>query len=151
MKQKSWERKPGPFRRRRKGPLIAISDDEPTLLLLLASELEAEGYDVIAFEDKRELLNKLNVIKPDAVITDIFSPGMNGFEFIKEAKENPLTKHIPIIAASGSPDPPDRTQMLKLGASDYISKPYELGKILDSLRRVLKQEPGSSGGKAGPT
>jgi twitching motility two-component system response regulator PilH len=151
MKQKSWEQEPGPFRGKRKGPLIVISDDDTTLLFLLASELDAEGYDVIAVEDKRELLKKLSSIKPDVIITDIVAPGMDGFEFIKEAKENPLTANIPIIAVSGSVDAHDRTKMLKLGAGDFISKPFKLNRILKSLRRVLKQEPGSSAGKAGGT
>ncbi len=142
MGQKSWEWDPGSFRGKRKGPLIAISDDDKTLLDLLASELDAEGYDVVAFEDKRELLINLSSIKPDVVITDIVDPGVNGFEFIRRAKANPLTEHIPIIAVSGSVDVPHRAELIKLGASDFIPKPYKLEKILSSLRRVLKQEPG---------
>lgn len=151
MKQKSWEQEPGPFRGKRKGPLIAITDDDTTLLLLLASELDAEGYDVIAIEDKRELLKKLSSIRPDVIITDIVAPGMDGFEFIKEAKENPSTANIPIIAVSGSVDAHDRTEMLKLGAGDFISKPFKLNRLLKSLRRALKQEPGSSAWKPGHT
>lgn len=141
LELKFWGRETQASRGTRKTPLIAISDDNTNLLFLLSSELEAEGYDVITVPDKRALLNKLNLIKPDAVITDISSPGMNGFEFIKKAKENLLTKHIPIIVATGTVDVYDRIETLRLGASDLISKPYELDIILESLRRVLKKIP----------
>lgn len=148
MEQKSCKREPEAFRVTTKGPLVALSDDNKDLLFLLACELDAEGYDVITVPDKRELLNKLSSIKPDVVITDISSPGMSGFEFIKGAKKNPLTKHIPIIVASGSVDVQERIEMLKLGASELISKPYELDKILESLHRALKETPLSSSEQA---
>lgn len=151
LEQKSREQEPEAFRGTRKGPLIAITDDNMNLLFLLASELDAEGYDVITVPDKRELLNKLSLIRPDAVITDISSPGMNGFEFIKKAKENPLTKHIPIIVATGTVNVKDRIETLRLGASDLISKPYELDKILKSLRRALKRTPLLPSEKSGDT
>jgi CheY-like chemotaxis protein len=125
--------------KRKKMPLIAISDDEPALLFLLASELEAEGYDVVAVEDKRELLSKLSLIKPDAIITDIKSPGMDGFEFVKAAKSDNLTKHIPIIVVTAYADKKNAIEMLKLGAADFISKPYVLDDILSSLRRFLTE------------
>ncbi len=132
----------------RKRPLIAISDDDTTILFMLASELEAEGYEVISFEDKRKLLKRLSLIMPDVVITDIVDPRLNGFEFIRQVKENPLTKHIPIIAISGSVEVPRKREMYKLGACDFVPKPFKLSRILNSLRRVLKQSPGPSG-KAG--
>lgn len=123
----------------RKRPLIAISDDEPTLLFLLASELEAEGYDVTTFEDKQELLDRLSFIKPDAIITDIKNPSLDGFEFVKAAKSGNLTKQIPIIVVTAYADVKNAIEMQKLGAADFMSKPYELDDILGSLRRVLKE------------
>ncbi len=148
---KNWEHGLEPIARipeTRKGLLIAISDDDIDLLSLVASGLDIMGYDVIAVPDKRELLNKLSSIKPDAIITDIHSPGMNGFEFVEEAKKDPLTNHIPIIVATSWADVHNLIEMQKLGASDFISKPYDSEEILYSIRRAIKQTQHSISGKA---
>jgi CheY-like chemotaxis protein len=123
----------------RKAPLIAVSDDEEALCFWLASELQAEGYDTLAFPNKKELVDRLTSLGLDAIITDIKSPEMDGFEFVKAAKSNTATEHIPIIVASAYADVKNAVEMLRLGASDFISKPYDLDDILTSLRRVLKK------------
>ena len=127
----------------KKSPLIAISDDEHALSYSLASELENEGYDVIIVPNKQDLLYELPLLKPDAVMTDLTSPLMSGVDFIKEAKSNALTKRIPIIVVSARADRKHIIETMRLGAADFISKPYELDDIPASLSRVLNETPHS--------
>lgn len=124
-----------------KAPLIAVSDDEPTNCYLLASVLEDEGYDTIIVPNKIELLYELPRLKPDAVTTDIKSPDMDGFEFIEAAKADPSTKHIPIIVVSSYADRRNVIEAERLGATDFITQPYDLEDIHASLSRILKLMP----------
>ena len=119
-------------------PLVAVSDDEESLRFLLVSELSTEGYRAIGFSDKRELLQVLPSLMPDLITTDLKSPEMDGFELIEAVKNNPLTGHIPIIVISAYASAKNVTEVLRLGASDFISKPYEFDDVLESLRRVIE-------------
>ncbi len=127
----------------KKPPLIAVSDDEPALCLVLASVLEYEGYDVIVVPNKQELIYELPLLKPDVITTDIKSPGMDGFEFISAVKSNPLTKDIPIIVISSYADAKNVRETLMLGAADFIISPYEPEDVLTSLSRILNETPRS--------
>lgn len=120
--------------------LIALADDEPAFIDLLSAELLSEGFHVASFIDKRKLFHALPFLKPDAVFTDLGSPDMDGFEFLTAAKGDYLTRHIPIVVLSAAIDSKSVNEAKRLGAADFIAKPYDFEDVLSSLNRILKKQ-----------
>jgi CheY-like chemotaxis protein len=123
----------------RANPIIALSDDEPAFEELYAAMLEHEGYRIIALSDKRDLLTNLNTIRPDLVITDIHSPGMDGLTFLKSVKTNPETKDIPVIVATLHGE--YMNEALGLGAYDLLTKPFEVEEFIGAVKEALVYSP----------
>jgi DNA-binding NtrC family response regulator len=102
---------------------------------VLASELEGEGYQVTTAEDGQEAINILGSNSFDLILLDIKMPNVDGFEVLKFAKgRQPGTK---IIMLTGFADLKNAIESKKLGAEDFVSKPYDLVDLLTTVERVL--------------
>jgi len=103
---------------------VLIIDDEKTIRILLENFLKKE-YDVITKNNGEEGLNWLQEGNfPDIIIVDIQMPKMSGYEFIKNIKASGYFQNIPMIMLSGIDSSAEKVKFLKLGASDYIVKPF---------------------------
>ena len=100
---------------------ILIADDEKEIRDLLRLYLENESYTVVEAADGIEALEKLSGAAFDLAIIDIMMPGMNGHTLVKRIRE---TNNLPILFLSAKSDPHDRVLGLRLGADDYVSKPF---------------------------
>lgn len=101
---------------------ILVVDDERTTCLLLDNFLS--DYQVVTKNSGAEALTWLENNLPDLIITDIQMPKMDGFELLKEVRSKGFTKHTPIIMLSGNTESKERIKCYKLGAQDYLSKPF---------------------------
>jgi DNA-binding NtrC family response regulator len=114
---------------------ILVVDDEEALRIVLSSELEGEGYQVSNAADGQEAINILNKQEFDLVLLDIKMPNVDGFEVLKFVKERwPKTK---VVMLTGFADLKNAIESKKLGAEDFISKPYDLVDLLTTVERVL--------------
>ena len=114
---------------------ILVVDDEDALRTVLAAELEGEGYQVTTAADGQEAINILSSAGFDLILLDIKMPNVDGFEVLKLAKErHPATK---IIMLTGFADLKNAIESKKLGAEDFVSKPYDLVDLLTTVERVL--------------
>ncbi|MBM4160823.1 MAG: response regulator [Ignavibacteria bacterium] len=114
---------------------ILVVDDEDALRTVLSAELEGEGYKVSSASDGAEAINVLKSQSFDLVLLDIKMPNVDGFEVLKYVKENqPATK---VIMLTGFADLKNAIESKKLGAEDFISKPYDLVDLLTTVERVL--------------
>jgi DNA-binding NtrC family response regulator len=114
---------------------ILVVDDEEALRMVLSSELEGEGYKVKSAADGREAISILTSNEFDLVLLDIKMPNVDGFEVLKFSKERwPNTK---IVMLTGFADLKNAIESKKLGAEDFISKPYDLVDLLTTVERVL--------------
>jgi CheY-like chemotaxis protein len=114
---------------------ILVVDDEEALRTVLASELEGEGYQVTSAADGQEAINILGSLAFDLILLDIKMPNVDGFEVLKYVKErHPSTK---IIMLTGFADLKNAIESKKLGAEDFVSKPYDLVDLLTTVERVL--------------
>ncbi len=114
---------------------ILVVDDEEALRTVLAAELEGEGYQVTSAADGQEAINILGSLAFDLILLDIKMPNVDGFEVLKYAKErHPSTK---IIMLTGFADLKNAIESKKLGAEDFVSKPYDLVDLLTTVERVL--------------
>ena len=106
-------------------PRILIVDDEPFNVDYLEQELEELNYETLAAANGQEALEKIQAEQPDLVLLDIMMPIMDGFAVLERLKINPLLRHIPIIVISAMSDLESVVKGIKLGAEDYLPKPFE--------------------------
>ncbi|MBI5463839.1 MAG: response regulator [Ignavibacteriales bacterium] len=116
---------------------ILVVDDEEALRTVLSAELEGEGYSVLSAGDGQEALNILGSKEFDLILLDIKMPNVDGFEVLKFVKErHPATK---VVMLTGFADLKNAIESKKLGAEDFISKPYDLVDLLTTIERVLSE------------
>ncbi|MHB1050099.1 MAG: response regulator [Bacteroidota bacterium] len=117
---------------------ILVVDDEDALRTVLSSELQSEGYSVVSASDGDEAISVLQQKSFDLVLLDIKMPRVDGFEVLRFLKERyPKTK---VIMLTGFADLKNAIESKKLGAEDFVSKPYDLVDLLTTIERVLSSE-----------
>ena len=116
---------------------ILVVDDEDALRTVLSGELASEGYEVQTASDGDEAVTEMGKANFDLVLLDIKMPRMNGFEVLKFIKE----KHAKtkVVMLTGFADLKNAIESKKLGADDFVSKPYDLVDLLTTIERVLSE------------
>ena len=118
------------------GEIILVADDRRENLLFLAnSVLRPEGYEVITAIDGKQALDKALAEKPDLVITDLKMPRMSGLELIAALRKAGSDVAVILTTFYGSEQA--AIQAFRLGARDYIVKPYDVKEMLESVERAL--------------
>lgn len=111
---------------------ILVVDDEKTICLLLNNFL-SEEYDVITINNGEDALVWLEGNLPDLIISDIQMSNMDGFQFLEKVRQRGFTKHTPFIMLSARAESKERIKCYRLGAQDYLTKPFnpeELGEVV---------------------
>jgi DNA-binding NtrC family response regulator len=117
------------------GKKILIVDDEEILCDLLAETLEAEGYDVMKIYDGQMAIDPLSLQKFDLAIIDLYLPKKSGIEILKFIHDNDIKTSV--IMASGYSEIPVATEAMKLGARDFLLKPFNLNLLKQALERIF--------------
>ncbi len=120
-------------------PTILIVDDEPHVVDLVALCLLPEKYNIIKTYSGLDALDKVYKETPDLIILDLMMPGINGYEICQKLKENALTQHIPIIILSAKGQLDDKLRGLKIGADDYITKPFDPMELEARVERLIRR------------
>lgn len=116
---------------------VLIADDEEAFRSMVATLLEGEGYKVDTTADGVQAINALQQRAYDAVLLDVKMPKVDGLEVLKFAKENaPSTE---VIMVTGFDDVKIAVQCMRLGAYDYITKPYSAAELTATLKRALER------------
>jgi two-component system nitrogen regulation response regulator NtrX len=116
-------------------PSILIVDDEPSILQSLSGLLTDEGFEVITTNNGYEALKIIDTETPDLVLLDIWMPGIDGMETLKEIKKNSSTLPVIIITGHGSVE--TAVKATKLGAFDLIEKPLNIDKVIVAINNAL--------------
>jgi len=116
---------------------ILVVDDEDALRTVLSSELEGEGYEVDTAGDGDEAIEIVQKKQFNLVLLDIKMPKVDGFEVLKFIKEK--SPHVKVIMLTGFADLKNAIESKKLGAEDFVSKPYDLVDLLTTIERVLTE------------
>lgn len=123
-------------------PRILLVEDEPVLVMTLSDLLSAEGYTIESASDGATGLARALNEPFDMVVLDVMLPGKNGFEVCRELRQH--GKDVAILMLTAKSQLTDRVVGLKLGADDYLVKPFEppelLARIEALLRRVRKEK-----------
>ena len=116
---------------------ILLVDDEPNITKLLSMRLKSSGYEVLTASDGAEGLEKARSQNPDLIILDLMMPKMEGYEVCRLLKFDEKYKHIPIIISSAKSTDEDRHLGEKVGADDYLSKPYDPEDLLQKINKYI--------------
>ncbi len=115
---------------------ILIVDDEERIRELIKMNLELAGYECSEAEDGEEAIEKMKEFKPDLALLDIMLPKKNGYEIAQDF----IKADIPIIFLTAKDSVVDKVKGLKLGADDYIVKPFESMELLARIEAVLRRK-----------
>lgn len=115
---------------------ILLVEDEDNLAMGLIFNLEEEGYEVNRAKDGREAIKLFTSKSYDLVILDVMLPYLNGFELTQKIRLK--SSQLPIIILSASVGINDRIKGLKLGADDYMFKPFHIQELLEKVAHMLK-------------
>ena len=119
---------------------ILVVDDEPTLVATLRFNLERERFDVVVSSDGGEVLELVEIHRPDLVLLDLMLPGMHGFEVCRALRKRTA---IPIVILTARTDEVDRIVGLEVGADDYVTKPFSMIELIARVRALLRRSAGS--------
>lgn len=114
---------------------VLIVDDEKSICDILNQFLKRQGYKTLVARSAEEAIEILTNSPVDMVLTDIKMPGLSGVDLVKWIKER--NKHLPVILTTGFPTLDTAIEALKLGAYDYLTKPFHLEEIGEKIRRSL--------------
>ncbi|WP_153112025.1 response regulator [Propionivibrio limicola] len=118
---------------------VMLVDDSATILLSIASILGKAGYSVEKAPNAEQALKKFNDgVKIDLLITDLNMPGMNGIELIKEVRQLPSYKFMPILFLTTESQQSKRMEAKAAGASGWIVKPATADELLNTIKLVLR-------------
>jgi DNA-binding response OmpR family regulator len=121
------------------GPILLLIDDDPNLIFLTKDYLEYKGFQVFTAESGMEGLELVQRYQPDLIICDVMMPIMNGYDVVESVRQDPNTKHIPILFLTAKSRSKERLDALNAGVNGYVVKPFEPEALLEQINLLLKQ------------
>jgi two-component system response regulator ChvI len=115
---------------------IALVDDDRDVLALIANTLESEGYHVVSYPDGPAALNGFKTVQPDLAILDIRMPQMDGVELLRRLRQK---SDVPVIFLTGRQEETDELLGLRIGADDFIRKPFSQRVLVERVRTLLRR------------
>jgi DNA-binding response OmpR family regulator len=118
---------------------IVVIEDEPPTRANLSRMLEMEGHEVVTAEDGLVGLQRIRMQQPDLIICDLVMPTLDGYGVLAEVLARAETATIPFIFLSASAHETEREEGLRRGATDYLTKPFRLREIRETVARHLRR------------
>jgi diguanylate cyclase (GGDEF)-like protein len=118
---------------------VLLIDDEASLLEVMKTNLEIEGYEVVTEMSGETGLVSAVVDQPDVIILDIMMPGVDGWEVCQRLKSDSRTKYIPIVLLTALDQTEHVVKGFECGADDYLAKPFENPELFARIKSVLSR------------
>ncbi len=121
---------------------IALVDDDRNILTSVSMTLETEGFDVETYTDGQSALDAFARSMPDLAILDIKMPRMDGMDLLQRLRQKSL---LPVIFLTSKDDEIDEILGLRMGADDYVTKPFSQRLLLERIRSLLRRKDANEG------
>jgi len=125
---------------------IALVDDDRNILTSVSMTLEAEGFEVETFNDGQAALEAFNRRMPDMAVLDIKMPRMDGMDLLQRLRQKTA---MPVIFLTSKDDEIDEVLGLRMGADDYVKKPFSQRLLVERIRALLRRQEAIAGDAAG--
>ena len=117
---------------------ILVVDDDAWILRMVTTVLEKRGYEVVVARDGEEGLHKAQATPPDLIITDVMMPKLDGWALVKHLRSKPELAFVPVIFLTALGSDEDRIRGFRLGADDYLAKPFRFEELDLRVAKALK-------------
>lgn len=124
----------------REGTRVLIIDDSKTIVTVLKKFLRSAGYETFEALDAEDGLVQLQRHEAQLVFLDIMLPGMNGFAALRAIRRDPQTRDIPVIMMSGNEQAMEQFFGSRIGADDFMKKPFSRHEVFFRIERLLDAE-----------
>jgi two-component system response regulator ChvI len=121
---------------------IALVDDDRNILTSVSMTLEAEGFEVDTYNDGQSALDAFNRSMPDMAVLDIKMPRMDGMDLLQRLRQK---TSMPVIFLTSKDDEIDEVLGLRMGADDYVKKPFSQRLLVERIRALLRRQDAISG------
>jgi len=119
--------------------LVMVIEDEKEIRELVRYHLERAGFRVSTTGDGEEGLRRIFASRPDAVIVDLMLPGRNGLEVVRELRDEPHTRDLPVIVLTARALEMDKLLGFEHGADDYVTKPFSPRELIARIQALLRR------------
>ena len=121
---------------------IALVDDDRNILTSVAMTLEAEGFEIETYNDGQQALDAFNKKLPDLAVLDIKMPRMDGMDLLQRLRQK---TNMPVIFLTSKDDEIDEVLGLRMGADDYVKKPFSQRLLVERIRSLLRRQDALNG------
>jgi len=121
-------------------PLVVLVDDSADVHRLIKARLRSEPYELASYVNGPDALDAFKARVPSLVLLDLDMPGMDGFAVIRAIKATPAMASTPIVILSGLTESQDKVAAFDLGATDYVTKPFDFSELRARIRSALRVE-----------
>jgi len=126
---------------------IMVIEDEKEIRELIRYNLERAGFRVQVISDGEEGVRQVFASRPDAVVLDLMLPGRSGLEVLRELREEPTTRDLPVVVLTARSAEMDKLLGFEHGADDYLTKPFSPRELVARLKALLRRaQPSRAGG-----
>lgn len=126
-------------------PTILLADDSITIQKIVNLTFSGEGIDVVTVGNGDAALKKIQEIRPDVVLADIFMPGKNGYEVCDAVKNDAAMNSTPVILLVGAFEPFDANEASRVKADGHLTKPFEIKVLISAVNALIRHPKESSG------
>ncbi len=134
------ERREKPRANARPGTRVLIVDDSTTIVAVLRKMLQQNGYQTLEAYTAEEALELARDLQPDLIFLDIVLPGMDGFAALRALRRDPVTRTVPVIMISGNAQATEQFYVQRIGADDFMKKPFSRAEVFVRIERLLDDE-----------
>jgi DNA-binding response OmpR family regulator len=118
---------------------IMVVDDDKDATALFEEVLRVEGYEAVPLNESSKAVEMAKSIQPDLFILDLMMPDPDGFKLCRMLRKEPEFRHTPIIIVTALNDTDSRIVAIGAGANDYLTKPFRLDELYNSIKEQLEE------------
>jgi len=118
---------------------ILVADDDLGTRLAIGDYLEVTGYSVIRAENGQDALTMVEKFQPHLIVTDVTMPRMDGYEFVRQVRQQPAFRLLPVVFLTARTETHERIRGYQLGCDVYLPKPFELQELGAVVRHLLER------------
>lgn len=133
------------------GGTLLLADDSITIQKVVELTFAETEHSVVAVGNGRDLLARIDQVRPDVILCDVVMPDLNGYDICQRIKSEPATLHIPVVLLTGTFEPFDRDRALAAGCDAIVTKPFEAKELIATVEDLLMRSQvfGDDGGGEG--